>query len=43
MQVIINEAGGVFTGTNGEASPTSGNVIASNGRLHSTLVDVFAT
>ncbi len=43
MLVIIDEAGGRLTGTNGEPRAESGNVIASNGRFHDSLVDVFAT
>ena len=43
MHVIISEAGGTFTGTNGESPPVTGNVIASNGHLHDALVGIFAT
>jgi histidinol-phosphatase len=43
MHVIISEAGGTFTGTDGESAADTGNVIASNGRLHNALIDVFAT
>lgn len=43
MSVIVSEAGGMFTGVNGESAPESGNVIASNGRFHDALVEIFAT
>jgi histidinol-phosphatase len=42
MYVIINEAGGTFTGTDGASAADTGNVIASNGRIHNALIDVFA-
>ena len=42
MQVIFQEAGGMFTGTNGDPAAVLGNVIASNSHIHSALLDVFA-
>jgi histidinol-phosphatase len=34
LDVIVREAGGVFTGLDGTPGPFGGNAIASNGRLH---------
>src|SRR3954447_1544325 len=34
LDVIVREAGGVFTSLDGEPGPTGGNVLASNGKLH---------
>ncbi|RLV50991.1 histidinol-phosphatase [Nocardioides mangrovicus] len=34
IDVIVREAGGIFTSLEGEAGPHGGNALASNGRLH---------
>ncbi|MET3960794.1 histidinol-phosphatase [Marmoricola sp. OAE513] len=34
LDVIVREAGGIFTSLDGEPGPTGGNAIASNGKLH---------
>ena len=34
VDVIVREAGGVFTSLDGEPGPTGGNALASNGKLH---------
>ena len=34
LDVIVREAGGLFTSLDGEPGPTGGNVLASNGKLH---------
>ncbi len=36
--VIVEEAGGVFTGLDGKPGPHSGSAAASNGLLHETLL-----
>ncbi|HEY4375538.1 MAG TPA: inositol monophosphatase family protein [Acidimicrobiales bacterium] len=42
MPVIIAEAGGRFTGINGEDGPASGSGLATNGRLHDQLLALLA-
>lgn len=42
IAVIIPEAGGEFTDTDGERSWLSGSAVASNGRLHDDLLACFA-
>ncbi|MCS0634375.1 histidinol-phosphatase [Streptomyces sp. LP05-1] len=39
LAVIVEEAGGVFTGLDGRPGPHSGNAAASNGLLHETLLE----
>ncbi|MBT5855505.1 histidinol-phosphatase [bacterium] len=39
IKIIIEEAGGQFSDTSGQDSIYSGNFIASNGKLHETVVD----
>ncbi|MCW2786412.1 MAG: histidinol phosphatase [Marmoricola sp.] len=34
LDIIVREAGGVFTSLDGEPGPTGGNALASNGKLH---------
>lgn len=34
LDVIVREAGGIFTSLDGEPGPTGGNALASNGKLH---------
>src|SRR6476660_1296276 len=34
LDIIVREAGGIFTSLDGEPGPTGGNALASNGRLH---------
>lgn len=34
LDVIVREAGGIFTSLDGEPGPTGGNAVASNGKLH---------
>ena len=34
LDVIVREAGGLFTSLDGEPGPAGGNALASNGRLH---------
>jgi histidinol-phosphatase len=34
LDVIVREAGGIFTSLEGEPGPTGGNALASNGKLH---------
>lgn len=38
---IVTEAGGTFTSLEGEKGPWGGNAIATNGRLHSQVMDVL--
>ena len=39
LKIIVEEAGGTCTNSNGESSIYSGNIITSNGLLHSTVID----
>lgn len=41
LDVIVREAGGTFTGTNGVAGPQQRSVITSNGLLHQAALDVL--
>ena len=34
LDVIVREAGGVFTSLDGEPGPTGGSALATNGKLH---------
>jgi histidinol-phosphatase len=34
LDVIVREAGGIFTSLDGEPGPQGGNALASNGKLH---------
>jgi histidinol-phosphatase len=34
LDIIVREAGGIFTSLDGEPGPTGGNALASNGKLH---------
>ena len=34
LQIIVTEAGGIFTDLNGHATPDGGNVLCTNGQLH---------
>ena len=38
LQVIVEEAGGVFTDLDGNATPDGGSVVCTNGRLHSEVL-----
>jgi histidinol-phosphatase len=38
LQVIVEEAGGVFTDLAGQATPKGGSVVCSNGRLHQAVL-----
>ena len=42
VQIIVEEAGGVFTNLRGEAKPDGGSAISSNGHLHGVMLDAFA-
>ena len=39
---VVEEAGGRFTSITGEPGPRHGNAIATNGRLHDTVLGVLA-
>ena len=39
LKIIIEEAGGKFSDTSGSSSITSGNIICSNGRIHSQVLE----
>jgi histidinol-phosphatase len=41
LQVIVEEAGGVFTDLNGVAGPDGGSVVCTNGHLHSEVLRVL--
>jgi histidinol phosphatase-like enzyme (inositol monophosphatase family) len=43
MPVIMEEAGGRFTGLDGQDGPGHGGGIATNGHLHDALLDLFRT
>lgn len=42
LQVIVEEAGGRFTGFDGVASPDRGTAVASNGILHDAVLEILA-
>ena len=42
LQVIVQEAGGVFTDLTGEARPDGGSVLCSNGALHEEALELLA-
>ena len=42
LQVIIEEAGGVFTDLTGKPTPDGGSVVCSNGLLHAEVLDLLA-
>ncbi len=39
LKIIVEEAGGKFSNTNGEDTIYSGNIVCSNGHLHQTVLD----
>jgi histidinol-phosphatase len=42
MPVILAEAGGRFTSTNGEATPSAGSGLATNGRVHDEILGLLS-
>jgi histidinol-phosphatase len=42
LQVIVEEAGGVFTDLTGKPTPDGGSVVCSNGLLHAEVLDLLA-
>jgi histidinol-phosphatase len=43
LVVIVEEAGGTFTGLDGVPGPNSGNALATNGRLHEAVLDFIGS
>ncbi|HEX9066713.1 MAG TPA: histidinol-phosphatase [Streptosporangiaceae bacterium] len=41
LQIIITEAGGIFTDLAGQASPDGGNVLCTNGQLHDEVLGLL--
>jgi histidinol-phosphatase len=42
LQVIVEEAGGVFTDLSGKPTPDGGSAVCTNGRLHGEVLDLLA-
>ena len=42
LQVVVQEAGGVFTDLAGEVRPDGGSVLCSNGALHEEALELLA-
>jgi histidinol-phosphatase len=42
LQVIVEEAGGVFTDLSGKPTPDGGSAVCTNGRLHAEVLDLLA-
>jgi histidinol-phosphatase len=42
LQVIVEEAGGTFTDLSGRPTPDGGSVVASNGPLHTEVLNLLA-
>jgi histidinol-phosphatase len=42
LQVIVEEAGGVFTDLTGQATPDAGSAVSTNGRLHDEVLSCLA-
>jgi histidinol-phosphatase len=43
LQIIVEEAGGVFTDLDGNARPDGGSVVCTNARLHQEVLDRLAS
>jgi histidinol-phosphatase len=43
LQIIVEEAGGVFTDLDGNAWPDGGSVVCTNARLHQEVLDRLAS
>ncbi|HNM98155.1 MAG TPA: inositol monophosphatase family protein, partial [Marmoricola sp.] len=43
LDIIVREAGGIFTSLDGEPGPHGGNALASNGRLHDQALAFLGT
>jgi histidinol-phosphatase len=43
LDVIVREAGGIFTSLDGEPGPNGGNALASNGKLHDQALAFLGT
>jgi histidinol-phosphatase len=43
LQIIVEEAGGVFTDLDGVARPDTGSVVCTNARLHQEVLDRLAS
>jgi histidinol-phosphatase len=43
LQIIVEEAGGVFTDLEGNAAPDGGSVVCTNARLHQEVLDRLAS
>ncbi|MGI9007282.1 MAG: histidinol-phosphatase [Streptosporangiaceae bacterium] len=41
LQIIISEAGGIFTDLSGQATPDGGNVLCTNGQLHAEALGLL--
>ena len=42
LQIIVEEAGGIFTDLTGKASPDGGSAVCTNGQLHGEVLDLLA-
>ena len=42
LQVIVEEAGGIFTDLSGKATPDGGSAVCTNGRLHGQVLEWLA-
>jgi histidinol-phosphatase len=42
LQIIVQEAGGVFTDLSGQATPDGGSAVCTNGLLHEQVLDLLA-
>jgi histidinol-phosphatase len=42
LQVIVEEAGGMFTDLSGKPTPDGGSAVCTNGRLHAEVLDLLA-
>jgi histidinol-phosphatase len=42
LQIIVTEAGGVFTSLTGEPRPDAGSVLCTNGSLHAQVLEILA-
>ena len=42
LQIIVEEAGGIFTDLAGKPTPDGGSVVCTNGRLHDEVLSLLA-
>jgi hypothetical protein len=43
LQIIVTEAGGIFSDLSGTPAPDGGNVLCSNGQLHDEVLSLLST